>query len=126
MRRSCTDKHLDKVTAISEEFLDCHLFPPGNQVKPAKLSQYKCTEPRPVSVHNRRLIRLKRRQSRASSSRLNTTKADEASLGNYTALSSEGQLYHSYPTVEDTYYYADFPQGDAVKVCRWLFHHHYI
>ena len=102
----------------------CHLFPPGNQVKPAKLSQYKCTEPRPVSVHNRRLTRLKR-QSRASSSRLNTTKADEASLGYYTTVPTESQYYHSYPTVEDTYY-ADFPQGDAVKVCRWLFHHHYI
>jgi len=110
----------------------CHLFPPGKQVNRVKLSLYRRTQSQLVSDQNRRL--QKRRhlgthgnnlQSRARRSRLSNTKADEASLGNNSALPSEGHCYDSFPSVEDTYY-ADIPQGDAVKVRWWLFHHHFI
>ena len=102
-------------------------------MKTAKLSQYTCAQQQTASGHNRSWFRRRHlsnrgsnRPSKASSPRLNNTKADEASLGNYAVLSSEGQLYHSFPAVKDHNYYTDFPQGDTVQVCWWLFHHHFI
>ena len=111
----------------------CHLSPLRKRVNPAQQTQYKCTQHQPVSGQNRRLPSRRHLgncgpnpQSRARSSRLHT-KADEASLGKNTTLLSEGQLYNlSFPNEEDTYYNADSLLGNAVKVCRWLFHHHFI
>ena len=98
-----------------------------------KFGLYKCTQKQPVPGNNSRLTKRRHfgshsfyRQSRASSSRLNT-KADEASLGKNTTLLSEGHTYNlSFPSVDDTYYIADSLLGNAVKVCRWIFHHHFI
>ena len=98
-----------------------------------KSGLYKCTEEQPVPGHNRWLSTRRHlgsqssyRQSRASCSRLKN-KAGEAAFVNPNALSIEGQLYNlSFPNEEDTYYNADSLLGNAVKVCRWLFHHHFI
>ena len=107
----------------------CHLFPLRKRVNPAQQTQYKCTQHQPVSgqTKHRHLGNCSPNpQSRARSSRL-YTKADEASLGKNTTLLSEDQLYNlSFPNEEDTYYNADSLLGNAVKVCRWLFHHHFI
>ena len=108
----------------------CHPFPVEGQVK-SGLCQ--CTQPKPVSCQNSRLSKRRHLgsqssypQSRARSSRL-YTKADEASLGKNTTLLSEDQLYNlSFPNEEDTYYNTDSLLGNAVKVCRWLYHHHFI
>ena len=108
----------------------CHPFPLKGRMKSGL---YKCTEEQPVPGNNRRLSTRRHvgsqslyHQSRASSSRLKN-KAGEAAFVNPNALSIEGHTYNlSFPSVDDTYYIADSLLGNAVKVCRWLFHHHFI
>ena len=66
------------------------------------------------------------RQSTANSSRLKITKAGEAVLvNNPNALSIEGRNYDTFSSVEDPYI-AESLQDNAVKVRRWLYHHHFI
>ena len=105
----------------------CHPFPLKGRMKKGL---HKCTEQKPVPGNNIRLFRRRHfgsasfyRQSRASSSRLKTTKAGEAVLVNPSALYNEGHYYNSFPTVEDPYI-AESLQDIAVKV--WLFHHHFL
>ena len=65
------------------------------------------------------------RQSRARSSRLKTYKAGEAASVYPNALYNEGHYYNTFSSVEDPYI-AESLQDNAVKVRRWLYHHHFI
>ena len=110
------------------QVLRCHPFPLKGWMKPGL---YTCTPQQTSPVHNRQLpsrrpqsISGSNRQSRASSSRLKTTKAGEAVLvNNPNALSIEGHIYNTFSSVEDPYI-AESLQDIAVKV--WLFHHHFL
>ena len=123
---------LNRVTILLQPAgpAQCHPFPLKGRLKSGL---YKCTEEHPVPGNNRRLSTRRHLgsqssygQSRASSYRLKN-KAGEAAFVNPNALSIEGRNYDSFPYVEDTTNYnADSLQGNAVKVCRWLFHHHFI
>ena len=52
-------------------------------------------------------------------------KVDEAAFVNPNALSIEGRNYDTFSSVEDPYI-AESLQDNAVKVRRWLYHHHFI
>ena len=93
-----------------------HLHPdcPGQETKWVHLPSREVPQEAEATRASKRGSNL---QSRARRSRLSNTKADKASLGNNTALSSKGQLYHSLPAMKFPYYYADFPRRCRATWC---------